>query len=216
MTDIGKRIKIAREKRGMTQREVAQLLGYQPLAISRWERGERSPSISVLSKLANLLNINIQWLLTGEGEMELPENWPPPGALPVTQVPVYGHVPAGFPETIEATEKPITYIIVPKDWAPPGTIALIVQGNSMEPTLHDGEYILVQPYHTSPKDGDIVVVAQFGGDYTVKELRKTDSRILLIPHNPRYKTIEVNHESELRIVGKVTKVVVYRDPTKDR
>ena len=67
--DIGKRIKMIREKLGLTQQEMASKLGYKMLTISRWERGERTPSLNDLSKLAELYGVNLHWLLTGEGRM---------------------------------------------------------------------------------------------------------------------------------------------------
>ena len=38
-------------------------ISYQ--TISKWERGENAPDISILPQLASLLNVSIDWLLTG-------------------------------------------------------------------------------------------------------------------------------------------------------
>lgn len=149
--------------------------------------------------------------------LEEPEGWPPPGAISVVQVPVYGSVPAGWPESLEPTDKPISYIFLPKNIVTPGSIALIVQGASMEPTIHDGEIVLIQPSKISPpQNGDIVVAALYGGEYSIKELRRINDKIILLPHNPAYKTIEIHdsNTSELRIVGRVVKVISIRDPKK--
>lgn len=38
-------------------------------AYNRYEKGERKPAFEILEKMAKVHNVNINWLLTGEGEM---------------------------------------------------------------------------------------------------------------------------------------------------
>jgi len=64
--NIGDRIKAAREKAGMTQSELAKLLGYtSPTAISLIEANERGIKVDTLKKIAELLHQNYQYLATG-------------------------------------------------------------------------------------------------------------------------------------------------------
>ncbi len=214
---ISERLKEIRRDLGLTQKQMAMALKVTLRSYQKYEYGDALPSESVLELLSLKFDVNPDWVLTGEGEKfrKEPEGWPPPGALKVGQIPVYGHVPAGWPEKIEAREKPLSYIYVPKDWISPGTIALIVQGDSMAPTLKNGEIVLVEPVSSPPKDGTIVV-ASWNGEYTIKEIRRTNDKILLIPHNPRFRTIEVSLDSGLRIVGRVTYIFYLRPvPTHD-
>lgn len=70
MDKIGKRIKKIRTQLGLTQKQMAKILGLSSfVTISRWERGERTPDQEALNRLVKLLNVNLNWLLTGEGEM---------------------------------------------------------------------------------------------------------------------------------------------------
>ena len=60
---MGVKIKETRKKRGLTQKQLAELLGVKQQNISDWERGERSPSIKNLKKLAEILNCQIDDLV---------------------------------------------------------------------------------------------------------------------------------------------------------
>ncbi len=63
LRDLAARIRTQREKRGLTQSEVAQALEISPQAVSKWERGENAPDISQLVPLGELLDVSIDWLL---------------------------------------------------------------------------------------------------------------------------------------------------------
>ena len=66
LSELSKRIKLKRESAHLTQKQLANSLQISYQAISKWERGENAPDISVLPQLASLLNVTIDWLLTGE------------------------------------------------------------------------------------------------------------------------------------------------------
>ena len=61
--DFGENMKVIREKRGMTLDEMATYLGTTKQALSRYERGERTPKITVAAKYAKLLNIDLEDLI---------------------------------------------------------------------------------------------------------------------------------------------------------
>lgn len=52
-----------RMERGLTQKELAELVGCYPKDISRWETGERNPGSKSLIKLAAVLGCQITDLL---------------------------------------------------------------------------------------------------------------------------------------------------------
>jgi len=60
---LGLRIKTQREKRKLRQADVAGALRVTAQAVSKWERGENAPDISVLVGLARLLDVSVDWLL---------------------------------------------------------------------------------------------------------------------------------------------------------
>ncbi len=65
-TSIGQFIAALRRAGGMTQQEVADRLNVSNKAVSRWERDESYPDISLISPLAELLGVTCDELLKGE------------------------------------------------------------------------------------------------------------------------------------------------------
>lgn len=66
--EFGNRLREAREKKGLSQAELAQKSGFQPSAVSHFESGRRSPSFDNLRKLADALSVTIDFLLGREPE----------------------------------------------------------------------------------------------------------------------------------------------------
>ena len=62
----GELIKSARIKKGYTQVELGDLLGVTNKAISRWEKGDSFPDISVIEELSRVLDIRIQDIVIGD------------------------------------------------------------------------------------------------------------------------------------------------------
>lgn len=59
---------IAREKSGLTQREVAEQIGVDQSAVSFWETGKTLPRAALLVKLANLYHCTVDELLKEDEE----------------------------------------------------------------------------------------------------------------------------------------------------
>ena len=52
-----------RQDKELTQLELAQKLNYSDKAVSKWERGESLPDLSVLIEIANLFGVTLDYLL---------------------------------------------------------------------------------------------------------------------------------------------------------
>ena len=63
---IGKFIASCRKDAGMTQAVLAEKLGISDRAISKWETGKSMPDSGIMLELCELLNINVNELLSGE------------------------------------------------------------------------------------------------------------------------------------------------------
>lgn len=63
---IGKFIAECRKKQNLTQNDLAQKLNITDRAVSKWERGKSLPDASIMLELCELLDINVNELLTGE------------------------------------------------------------------------------------------------------------------------------------------------------
>lgn len=55
-----------REKKGLTQAELASMLSVTPAAVSKWENGESKPRTDTLFKLAEILNVRAEEIIRGE------------------------------------------------------------------------------------------------------------------------------------------------------
>lgn len=67
---IGKFIAEERKKKGYTQRQLSEKLGISDKTISKWERGNGFPEVSLLLPLCRELDITVNELLVGERVLE--------------------------------------------------------------------------------------------------------------------------------------------------
>ena len=116
----------------------------------------------------------------------------------------FGGVQAGFPspaedflgKKISLDEKYIT--------KPNSTYIIKVRGNSMQPTLQNGDIVIVRS-DKELQDNDIAIVSVNNSDYTVKRFDKKNS--LFIPDNSKFKAIEVGEEDVVICLGIVKHLI---------
>lgn len=63
---IGALIRRLRTRQGLTQRQLAGRLEVSDKAVSKWERGQGCPDVSLLPRLAQTLGVELEGLLSGE------------------------------------------------------------------------------------------------------------------------------------------------------
>ncbi len=63
---ISKNISELRQSRGMTQLELAERLNYSDKAISKWERGDSIPDVSVLLEIADIFGVSLDFIAREE------------------------------------------------------------------------------------------------------------------------------------------------------
>ena len=61
--DFCKRLINLRESKDMTQKELAEIIGFQSGAISKYEKGTSQPSIRTLIKIAEIFKCSVDYLL---------------------------------------------------------------------------------------------------------------------------------------------------------
>ena len=71
-TDVSARLRAAREKAGLSQGQVAKILGLHRPTISEIEAGRRKISAEELSQLAKTYDVSVSWLADGEAEVRDP------------------------------------------------------------------------------------------------------------------------------------------------
>lgn len=72
-TSIGERVRCIRKELGYTQGEFASLLNCDQTAVSRLERGKRTLDVDAMYILHKQCSVDMNWLVSGEGELMLGE-----------------------------------------------------------------------------------------------------------------------------------------------
>ena len=159
-------------------------------------KGEKNVSSNTLQKLCEAINISPSSLYDGIIEHTTKKGF---------RIPVLGTIPAGIP--IEAIEDILDYEEISEDMATKGEyFALKVKGDSMIPTIKDGDIVIVKQQDDA-ESGKICVVMINGFDATLKEIKKDPMGLWVLPHNPSSEfkpTFFTNQEivdTPVRIIG---------------
>lgn len=122
----------------------------------------------------------------------------------VVPVPIVGVVRAGAPAL--ALEDIEGYYPLESQQLRGGTFFLRVRGDSMiNDAIVEGDLALIRPQATA-ENGDIVV-AMVDGEATLKRFYRERDHIRLQPRNPNMAPIIIPADEEVRIIGKVVKIV---------
>lgn len=71
MNSIGKRIRFARKINNLTLTDINKLTGLSTGNLSELENDKFLPSANALIQFKNIFNVSIDWILTGEGNIDL-------------------------------------------------------------------------------------------------------------------------------------------------
>lgn len=204
---IGSRIQEFRKKQGLSVDELANRLGKNRATIYRYESDdiENLPA-PVLEPLAKALQTTPAVLMGWESN----DMQAPPKVYPKSiKIPVLGVIAAGTP--IDAVEDIIDYEEIPAKWAETGEyFGLVARGRSMEPSIFDGDIIIVKK-QDFVEDKELGVVIVNGSEATIKQVRCTNTGIKLIGFNaavfaPKEYTREEIEDLPVRIIGKAVEI----------
>ena len=177
---IGEKIKYFRNKRNITQEELAEKLGTTYQSISRYETGDRNTNNALLYRISQILDISINDLFPPVDNAEFVDI----GFGDSVRIPVLGYIKAGLP--IEAQEDIIDYIDIPKLWTKGGKefYALKISGDSMTPKYQDGEIVIFEKtkdYEKCNKQDCAVMINCT--ECTFKKFTWNEDGVTLIPYN---------------------------------
>ena len=196
---FNERLKTLRIQRKMTQSELAKKIYISQPAYSKYEVGTASPNPETLSKIADALDVSVDYLLGSDSQ---------PARPGYIRIPVLGRVAAGIP--IDAIEEVIDWEDISAEAAGDGEyFGLQIKGHSMGPKISDGDVVIVRR-QPDVDSGDIAVVLVNGDDATVKRIKKSPQGVTLIPSNPAYEPMYYsNKEIEslpVQILGRVVEL----------
>lgn len=216
MTIFPERLKKLREDRGLSQRELARLIGFAPSTIAMYETDKRNPDPETLQKLADFFGCSVDYLLgrvdNPKGNLSsIPIEKLLPQAIPLDKtklrpIPIYGVIRAGEP--ILANHELLGYDYLPEDEVKNGDyFYLVVKGDSMiDARISEGDLVLVRRQDWLD-NGDIGVFIIDGYDATIKRYYAQDGHIILKPENSAYSP-RIYKVGEVTILGKVVQLKV--------
>lgn len=193
------RIKNIRIQKGMTQEEVAKAMGYNTRStISRIEKGEIDLQQSTIMKFAEVFGVTPIYLLFGAAT-ETPDT--------TKKVPLIGSIACGKP--IMAETNIIDKIVLPSGIQ--ADFALRCKGDSMYPTISDGDivYIRQQPTVENGQIAAVVIANETDwAEATLKRVYKKGDVVQLVADNRQYDPIFLakNDQERLIIAGRAVAV----------
>ena len=121
---------------------------------------------------------------------------------PLFMAPVYAGFPSPADDYIEGKLDLNDYLVK----HPAATFFVRAAGDSMiDAGIHPGD-ILIVDRAIEPVDNSVVIAAVHG-ELTVKRIRKSGSKLFLVPENGCYEPLEVTEEMDVEVWGVVTTVI---------
>lgn len=202
---FGKKLKEYRIYKNLSQEELANKLNTTKQVISRYEREERSPKLSVALDIANKLNLPVEQLIDDSKALNLDGKQSESSNaefVPTVNAPLFASVSAGFGSTREEAIGTFPCVVRSEEEAA-NTLCVIVSGNSMAPTINDGDIIQVRR-QTSVDYGDLAVV-MVDGEHFVKKVEYGADYIRLVSLNEEYppRVLRGREVLSCSVVGKV-------------
>jgi len=196
--NFGQKLKRIRESKGVSRRELAKILGKDEVSFEQYiykiESGKiQNPGIEFIESILKALNVSSKELMEDAEDDDLEQLF----AIPII------NVQAGAGNPLYAEE----YIYI-NDIIPSKHVSAIkVKGDSMEPVIKDGEYVIVDTSSKEVINGKIYVIADADGGLLIRRIHKLkDNLFRLLPENELYKSQTVN-PGDIRIIGKAIRVV---------
>lgn len=202
---------------------LARAVGVSPSAFRKWLKGEAEPSRERLIALADAAQVSIGWLAKGEGPAprftEAGKRGGPPDLIGGRSVQWEQFLV--LPKRIEAAAagnepppaRPTTeYIAFRHDWiraafgiAPEELAMEVAVGESMDPTIRNGDLLLVDTTDRA-MSGFGVYVVEVSGERLVKRVqRKVNGSLVLISDNAAYQTDSIPPDlvGDVVVIGRV-------------
>ena len=207
MPNFGEKLKQLRSYKGLTQDDLANIVKSSKQVISRYEKGYRSPDISIAKNWADALNIPVRYLVDDSLDLisflqnpQISKN----NLIPlekIKKIPVLGKIACGTP--ILAEQNIDGYILLPIGIS--ADYALNCDGDSMvDAGIYDGDVVFIKE-QPMVENGEIAAIL-IDGETTLKKVYKDKDKLSLIPANSKYAplTFVKNEINMVSILGKAT------------
>ena len=195
--DIVDRIARQMAIKNLTVNGLAEETGISSSSLSRYLLKRYKFPLEHITPMAKALGVSEEYLLGLTKTL---------AHVDTVKIPVIGNIACGVP--ILAEENVSEYIAVPKELRKFGKniAACRVKGDSMEPTLFDGDTIICDNKGYDGNDGVYTII--YKGNGFVKRLQRTKDGVKIISDNKFYEPMFESSESEdFTVIGKVRYVL---------
>ena len=209
MSRFSDRLKLLRKEHELTQQALADRLGISKSSVNMYERGEREPGIQSLEAMADLFNVDMDYLIGKSGiPNRAAEALPLEPFSPNHRIPILGRIRAGLPLYAEEHVEGYTYTELNGGAE---YFALRVTGDSMNAArIGDGDTLIIRRQETV-ENGQIAVVLVGDDEATVKRFYQSGHTVTLMPQstNPVHQPqIYDARQVSIRIVGLVVQSMI--------
>jgi phage repressor protein C with HTH and peptisase S24 domain len=201
MRNEAERYQFVLEKSGLSKTAFAESIGISRSHNYHLERGTQKPPREVLERLATVYNVNLNWLIHGNGPSGLENNMVEIELLAQEAAAGQGREIADY---IEKQYIPLLYDLL-RPYRPENLKAVYVSGDSMvDERINDGDIAI---FNTKQTEGNGIYVISVGNTLLVKrvDFDPANKTIELISANPAYETRRYsgNELEDIRVVGRV-------------
>lgn len=203
--NTGQRLKALRESKGLSQEEVAKIIGVGRTTYLKYESGENKPTRK-LKELSRLFNVDANYILCMDSPITSTTQQP---NSKYVRIPVLGRIVAGIP--MDAVEDVIDWEEIPREMAATGEFfGLKVKGDSMAPRIQEGDVVIVKR-QADVESGKVAIVLINGNEATLKRVKKQENGITLIANNisvyePHFYTNDEIEKLPVQILGEVVEL----------
>lgn len=177
----------------ITQGELASKIGVNPNTISQYKKGERNPTVDKIEALAKALGLSLVEFLSCHDASRFPD---------IEFVPKLKARPragTGGLETDGDAEEYYSFhskFLHRKCGDKDSMRIFAVDGDSMEPTLHNKDLVMINQSQTDIRSGQIYLL-RFENELMIKRLeRRAMGEIYISSDNPRYEPITIKPTDE--------------------
>ncbi|WP_052475673.1 XRE family transcriptional regulator [Halomonas sp. KHS3] len=210
---IGERLKEERERIGLSQTALAQIGGVGKTTQIKYEKGASNPDSSYLSAVADE-GIDIFYVLKGQRSetvtaqsFGVPLSEPSPGFSPVKMYDIEAAAGAGRSfegEPIKTTLYFSSDELAEQGLDPAQVVGIKVRGDSMDGTLADGDWVLVDRSNRDPKQEGVFLLLVSGERRIKRVQRLAGGALYLISDNEHYQPemIKPQDMHDVEILGR--------------
>lgn len=189
---------------GESKRGLAAKLGINTNGLELYLTGVTEPRRAALERFARYFHVTEDYIL---GKDNVGTSWLRDFVL----VPRYGIQASAGPGSLVDSEGIVDYLSFRRDWIENSLgmkkedLALVsVSGDSMVPTLQDGDIVLVDMKNQGRFKSDAIYLINGGDELRIKRIqKKTDGTLIIKSDNKLYDPEVIGNLELVRIVGRV-------------